>query len=55
MGGDRALVSCRRRDSGRSYAPHLHVHAQTLPYPAVGKADGIPIRFSAIPLPKIGP
>jgi len=33
-------------DSGRSYAPHLHIHAQTLPYPAVGKADGIPIRFS---------
>jgi murein DD-endopeptidase MepM/ murein hydrolase activator NlpD len=32
-------------NSGRTSIPHLHIHAQNVPRPAIGEATGIPIAF----------
>jgi murein DD-endopeptidase MepM/ murein hydrolase activator NlpD len=32
-------------NSGRTTVPHLHMHAQDRPEPAIGEAHGVPIAF----------
>ncbi len=46
--GDRVDIGTpigRCGNSGRTSSPHLHIHAQDRPRPAIGEARGLPIAF----------